>query len=99
LKSNKIKIILFIEPTKSIYLFIFSIFFIFLKGDFLNAEYLSEDYQIDTSTKIEDNSSAIPTNPFEIVEMIRRNNSLNDATSPSDALDDALESFKTFEAK
>jgi hypothetical protein len=99
LKSNKIKILLFIEPTKSIYLFIFSIFFIFLKGDFLNAEYLSEDYQIDTSTKIEDNSSAIPTNPFEIVEMIRRNNSLNDATSPSDALDDALESFKTFEAK
>ena len=99
MESNKIKIILFIEPTKSIYLFIFSIFFIFLKGDFLNAEYLSEDYQIDTSTKIEDNSSAIPTNPFEIVEMIRRNNSLNDATSPSDALDDALESFKTFEAK
>ena len=99
MKSNKIKILLFIEPTKSIYLFIFSIFFIFLKGDFLNAEYLSEDYQIDTSTKIEDNSSAIPTNPFEIVEMIRRNNSLNDATSPSDALDDALESFKTFEAK
>jgi len=99
LKSNKIKIILSIEPTKSIYLFIFSILFIFLKGDFLNAEYLSEDYQIDTSTKIEDNSSAIPTNPFEIVEMIRRNNSLNDATSPSDALDDALESFKTLEAK
>ena len=99
MKSNKIKIILFKEPTKSIYLFIFSIFFIFLKGDFLNAEYLSENYQIDTSTKIEDNSSAIPTNPFEIVEMIRRNNSLNDATSPSDALDDALESFKTFEAK
>ena len=99
MKSNKIKIILFIEPTKSIYLFIFSILFIFLKGDFLNAEYLSEDYQIDTSTKIEDNSSAIPTNPFEIVEMIRRNNSLNDATSPSDALDDALESFKTLEAK
>ena len=99
MKSNKIKIILFIEPTKSIYLFIFSIFFIFLKGDFLNAEYLSENYQIDTSTKIEDNSPAIPTNPFEIVEMIRRNNSLNDATSPSDALDDALESFKTFEAK
>tara|TARA_A100001035_G_C27500934_1_gene371941 strand:- start:236 stop:535 length:300 start_codon:yes stop_codon:yes gene_type:complete len=99
LKSNNIKIILFKEPSKSIYLFIFSIFFIFLKGDFLNAEYLSENYQIDTSTKIEDNGPAIPTNPFEIVEMIRRNNSLNDATSPSDALDDALESFKTFEAK
>ena len=99
MKSNKIKIFLFKEPSKSIYLFIFSIFFIFLKGDFLNAEYLSENYQIDTSTKIEDNSPAIPTNPFEIVEMIRRNNSLNDATSPSDALDDALESFKTFEVK
>ena len=99
MKSNKIKIILFKEPFKSIYLLIFSIFFTFLNGDFLNAEYLSEENQIDTSTKIEDNSSAIPTNPFEIVEMIRRHNSLNDATSPSDALDDALESFKTFEAK
>ena len=55
--------------------------------------------EIDTSTKKDDNSSLIPTNPFQIVEMIRRNNSLNDATKPSDAIDDALESFNRLEEK
>ena len=70
-----------------------------LKGDLLNAEYLSEELQIDSSTKTEDEQGAIPTNPFEIVEMIRRFNSLNDATSPSDALDDALKSFNNLEEK
>jgi len=74
-------------------LIIFLISLISLKGVSLNAEYLSNELQIDSSTKTEDDQSAIPTNPFEIVEMIRRSNSLNDATSPSDALDDALESF------
>ena len=62
-----------------------------LKSDYLNAEYLFEELEIDTSTKIDENNSAIPTNPFEIVEMIRRQNSMNDATNPSDAIDDALE--------
>ena len=66
-------------------------------GDFLNAEYLSEDSLIDSSTKLEEDRSALPTNPFEIVEMIRKNNSLNDATNPSDALDDALKSFYSLE--
>ena len=67
-------------------------------GDFLKAEYLSEDLQIDSSTKTEDDSS-LPTNPFELVEMIRRQNSLNDATDPSDAIDDALKSFNSLEEK
>mgnify|MGYP005711636181 CR=1 FL=1 len=67
-----------------------------LKGDFLNAEYLFEESQIDDSTKIED-TSAIPTNPFEIVEMIRRYNSMNNATNPSDAIDEALKSFNSLE--
>ena len=34
-----------------------------------------------------------PTNPFEIVDMIRRANSMNDATEPSQAIDDAIKSF------
>ena len=67
-----------------------------LKVDPLNAEYLSEELEINSSTKTEGNDSAIPTNPFEIVEMIRRYNSLNDATNPSQAIDDALESFNNF---
>jgi hypothetical protein len=79
----------------------FVIFFtllISLKGDFLNAEYLFEELELDASTKTEDDSS-LPTNPFELVEMIRRQNSLNDATDPSDAIDDALKSFNSLEDK
>ena len=83
-------------PPKSILLVIFFIPLIFLKGDFLNAGYLFDELEIDTSTKTEDDSP-LPTNPFEIVEMIRRQNSLNDATDPSDAIDDALNSFNNME--
>lgn len=85
--------------SKSISLLIFLISLIFPKGDFLKAEYLSEELEIGSSTKKDESGSVIPTNPFEIVEMIRRQNSLNDATKPSDALDDALESFKNWEEK
>ena len=84
---------------KSTSLVIFFISLISLKGDLLNAEYLFEDLEIDTSTKTDEDSSVIPTNPFEIVEMMRRYNSLNDATNPSDAIDDALESFNSLEEK
>ena len=84
---------------KPITLLIFLISLISLKGDFLNAEYLFEELEIDTSTKKDDTGSVIPTNPFEIVEMIRRQNSLNDATKPSDAIDDALKSFNNLEEK
>ena len=78
----------------------FLIFFtslISLKSYYLNAEYIFEELEIDTSTKTEDDSSALPTNPFELVEMIRRQNSMNDATDPSDAIDDALKSFNSLE--
>ena len=80
----------------------FAFFFmllISLKGDYLFAEYLFEELEIDNSTKTEDDSSALPTNPFELVEMIRRQNIMNDATDPSDAIDDALKSFSSLEEK
>ena len=93
------KIYFFKTLSKPFSLFIFLISIIFLKDDLLNAEYLPEELQIDSSTKTDDNSSAIPTNPFEIVEMIRRYNSLNDATNPSDAIDDALKSFNNSEGE
>ena len=51
----------------------FVIFFtllISLKGDYIKAEYLFEELKIDNSTKTEDDSSFLPTNPFELVEMI-----------------------------
>ena len=83
--------------SKAIPLLIFLISSISFRGDFLNAEYLFGELEIDTSTKTEDDSSAFPTNPFELVEMIRRQNSMNDATDPSDAIDDALRSFNSVE--
>ena len=67
------------------------------KGNYLNAEYLLQELEIDTSTKTENDSSALPTNPFELVEMIRRQNSMQDATDPSDAIDDALKSYNSLE--
>ena len=85
---------------KSITFLIFFTLSISLKSDYLNAEYIEyifEELEIDSSTKTEDDSSALPTNPFELVEMIRRQNSMNDATDPSDAIDDALKSFNSLE--
>ena len=93
------KIYFFKNLSKSIYILLFFISLISLKSAPLNAEYFSEELQIDSSTKTDEDSSAIPTNPFEIVEMIRKYNSLNDATNPSDAIDDALESFNNIGEK
>ena len=99
MKLNKIKNYFCKSVFKPITFVIFFTLLIFLKSDYLNAEYLFEELEIDTSTKTEDDSSVFPTNPFELVEMIRRQNSLNDATNPSDAIDDALKSFNTLEEK
>ena len=66
-------------------------------GDGLNAEYLLKELEINSSTKTEEDSSVIPSNPFELVEMLRRQSSMNDATNPSDAIDDALKSFNSLE--
>ena len=68
-----------------------------LKGDYIHAEYLFQELEIGTTTKPKEDSSVLPTNPFELVEMIRRQNSMIDATDPSDAIDDALKSFNSLE--
>ena len=81
---------------KPIPIFVFLISLSSLNDFSLKAEYLSDELQIDSSTKTKD-TSAIPTNPFEIVEMFRRYNSMNGATDPSDAIDDALKSFNSLE--
>ena len=70
-----------------------------LKVDYLNAQDLFGKLEIDNSTKPDEDSQVLPTNPFEIMEMIRRQNSMNDATNPSDAIDDALKSFNSLEEK
>ena len=86
--------LIILKPIKFVFFFIL---LISLKNDYLNAEYLFEELEIDNSTKTEDDSSVLPTNPFELVEMIRRQNIMNDATNPSDAIDDALKSFNSLE--
>ena len=68
-----------------------------VKGNYLNAQDLFGKLEIDSSTNTDEDSSVLPTNPFEIVEMIRRQNSMNDATNPSDAIDNALKSFNSLE--
>ena len=87
------------ELSKSINLVIFLISLTALRVDYVHAEFLLKEIEIDSSTKSDDNTSVIPTNPFQIVEMIRRHNSMNDATNPSDAIDDALDSFNSLEEK
>ena len=71
-----------------------------ISSTLLNAEesYLKE-IEIGSSTKLDTKGSSLPTNPFEIVEILRRANSMNDATKPSDAIDDALKSFNKIEEK
>ena len=84
---------------KPITVVIFFILLIPVIGDFLNAEYLLKELEINSSTKMEEDSSVIPSDPFELVEMLRRQSSMKDATNPSDAIDDALKSFNSLEEK
>ena len=56
--------------------------------------YNSKEYEINRTINSGDEDNLdFPSNPFEIVDMLRRANSLNDATKPSDAIDEALKSF------
>ena len=80
-------------------LFLVAIFLYYLILNFNNSVFSSqenyfEEIELNSSTKegFESNDT-IPTNPFEIVDMIRKANSLNDATTPSDAIDEAIRSF------
>ena len=94
------KIYLFRSIPKTISLLIFSILLTSFKVNILLAEEpILKEMQIESSTKLDSGNSALPSNPFEIVEMLRRANSLNDATKPSDAIDDALKSFYIIEEK
>ena len=80
-------------------LFIVALIFYSL-GFFYNNLVLSsqENYfeEIELNNNAQDGferNSSIPTNPFEIVDMLRKANSMNDATSPSDAIDEAIRTF------
>ena len=56
--------------------------------------YKLNDMEINRSNSLdEENNFDFPTNPFEIVDRLRKANSMNDATKPSEAIDNALKSF------
>ena len=76
-----------------VYLFISPIFFISYHSIAQESFKLSE-MEINRTINLdnEDNFD-LPTNPFEIVDRLRRANSMNDATKPSDAIDNAIKSF------
>ena len=76
-----------------IYLFISPIFLISYISIAQESYELSE-IEINRTINLDDEDNLdFPTNPFEIVDRLRRANSMNDATKPSDAIDDAIKSF------
>ena len=76
-----------------VYLFISSTFLICYQSIAQESYELSE-MEINRTINLDDEDNLdFPTNPFEIVDRLRRANSMNDATKPSDAIDDAIKSF------
>ena len=68
----------------------------------INSEenYLYNELEINNTNVYKNNDGgSLPSNPFELVEMIKRANSMNDATKPSDALDEAIKSFDMIKNK
>tara|TARA_Y100001978_G_scaffold185783_1_gene185032 strand:+ start:445 stop:702 length:258 start_codon:yes stop_codon:yes gene_type:complete len=75
-------------------------FFLISQNFFISLQlYSQESYKLNeieinkTNNLDQKDNIDFPTNPFEIVDMIRRANSMNDATEPSQAIDDAIKSF------
>ena len=77
-------------------LFISCNFFISYQS-FAQESYKLNELEINRTMNLEDEDNLdLPTNPFEIVDRLRRANSMNDATKPSVAIDDAIKSFDMF---
>ena len=76
-----------------VYLFISPIFLISYQSIAQESYELSE-MEINRTINLDDEDNLdFPNNPFEIVDRIRRANSMNDATKPSEAIDEALKTF------
>ena len=76
-----------------VYVFISPIFLISYQSIAQESYKLSE-MEINRTINLDDEDNLdFPTNPFEIVDRLRRANSMNDATKPSVAIDDAIKSF------
>ena len=61
---------------------------------FAQEGYKLNEIEINRTSNLEGEGDLdLPTNPFEIVDRIRRATSMNEATKPSEAIDDALKTF------
>ena len=61
---------------------------------FAQESYKLNELEINKTNDIDDEDNLdFLTNPFELVDRIRRSNSMNDATKPSDAINEAIKSF------
>ena len=76
------------------------IFFLISQNFLVSTQSLSQEnydlneLEINRTINLDDEDNRdLPTNPFEIIDKIRRANSMNDATKPSDAIDEAIKSF------
>jgi len=73
------------------------LFYSLIFGDisivFSSQENYFEELELNNTKDGYQGDNVIPTNPFEIVDKLRRANSMNDATNPSDAIDEAIRSF------
>ena len=76
-----------------VYLFISPIFLISYQS-IAQESYKLNEIEINRTSNLEGEGDLdLPTNPFEIVDRIRRATSMNEATKPSEAIDDALKTF------
>ena len=76
-----------------IHLLICPIFFINYQS-IAEESYKLSEMEINRTINLDDEDNLdFPTNPFEIVDRLRRANSMNEATKPSVAIDDAIKSF------
>ena len=72
--------------------------FLIIYQSLAQESYKLNEIEINRSINLEEEDNLdLPTNPFEIVDRIRRANSMNDATKPSDAIDDAIKLFDMIE--
>ena len=74
-------------------LLLYSMVFGYKSLVFSSQENYFDEIELSNTKDGYESDSVIPTNPFEIVDMLRKANTMNDATSPSDAIDEAIRSF------
>jgi len=87
------KNLLHIKGFSIVALFFYSLGFFYNDLVFSSQENYFEEIELNSTQDGSESNNSIPTNPFEIVDMLRKANSMNDATNPSDAIDEAIKTF------